>query len=347
MANIYELVTAPILATEWNEKVRERTPFLGESLFPARKQLSTELDTIKGGVQTPKLLNLSAYDAKAIPVEREGFEKIHHEIPFFKNFKSIQEKERRDIQNVAASAGAEQVLAILLGNVYNDMFNLVNMAHSTLEYMRMKALVEGAISFANNGVSVALDYGLAENQKKTLSGTSKWDATTTADPIADIISWQEQIATETGVTPNTVLMNTATFATMRKTDAIKNAVYVFGNGKVIPSAAAVKQFVKDETGCDLIVYDKGITLNGTFTKFVEDGKVVLFDRNNVGYTNFAVTPEESDLINGTDAVVSVVDTGITITTTKETDPVNVKTKVSMVALPSLEGANYIIQAKVY
>ena len=47
------------------------------------------------------------------------------------------------------------------------------------------------------------------------------------------------------------------------------------------------------------------------------------------------------------SAVSVVDTGITITTTKETDPVNVKTKVSMVALPSLEGADYIIQAKVY
>ena len=347
MANIYDLVTAPILATEWNEKVRERVPFLGESLFPARKQLSTELDTIKGGVQTPKLLNLSAYDVKAIPVEREGFEKIHHEIPFFKNFKSVQEKERRDIQNVSASAGSEKILAILLGNVYNDMFNLINMAHSTLEYMRMKALVEGAISFANNGVSVALDYGLASNQKKTLSSTSKWDAPTTADPISDIISWQEQIANTTGVKPNTVLMNTATFAQMRKADAVKNAVYVFGNGKVTPNATAAKQLIKDETGCDLIIYDKGITLNDTFTKFVPDGKVVLFDRSNVGYTNFSVTPEESDLMTGSAATVSVVDTGITITTTKETDPVNVKTKVSMVALPSLEGADYIIQAKVY
>ena len=63
--------------------------------------------------------------------------------------------------------------------------------------------------------------------------------------------------------------------------------------------------------------------------------------------NFAVTPEESDLMTGTDAVVAVVDGGITITTTKETDPVNVKTKVSMAAMPSLEGADYIIQAQVY
>ena len=342
---IYDLVTAEILETKWNERLRERTPFLGEALFSNTKQLSTDLAYIKGGVQKPKLLNLSAYDAKAIPVDREGFEKLSTEIPFFKNFKSIQEKERRDINNVIAS-GNQAVINVLTNNVYNDVLNLVNMAHSTLEYMRMKALTEGAINFSNNGVSVSFDYGLAQNQKKTLTGTAKWD-TATADPIADIVAWQEERAAETGITPNALLMNTATFAMIRKTDAIKNAIYVFGNGTVTPNAARTKQFILDETGCTVYIYDKGANINGVFTKFVADGKVVLFDQNNVGRMNFSVTPEESDLMTGTDAQVAVVDTGITITTTKETDPVNVKTKVSMAALPSLEGADYIVQAEVY
>ena len=38
----------------------------------------------------------------------------------------------------------------------------------------------------------------------------------------------------------------------------------------------------------------------------------------------------------TDAQVSLVETGIAVTTTKTTDPVNVQTKVSMIALPSFE-----------
>ena len=346
MGNIYDVVTAPILATEWNARLRERTPFLGEALFPNAKQLSTELSYLKGGVQKPKLLNLSAYDAKAIPVDREGFEKLSTEIPFYKNFKSIQEKERRDINN-AIAAGNQAVVDILLGNVYNDMFNLVNMAHSTLEYMRMKALTEGAISFSNNGASVSFDYGLATEQKKTLSGTAKWNAPETADPVANINAWIEERAEKTGVTPNALLMNTATFAQMRKANAIKNAIYVFGNGGITPNATRTKQYIQEETGCTIYVYDKGVTIGKEFVKFVEDGKVVLFDINKVGKTNFSVTPEESDLMTGTDAVVSVVDTGITITTTKETDPVNVKTKVSMAAMPSLEGADYIVQAKVY
>ena len=346
MANIYDVITAPILAAKWNERLRERTPFLGEALFTNTKQLSTELSYLKGGVQKPKLLNLSAYDAKAIPVDREGFDKLSTEIPFYKNFKSVQEKERREINNALASNN-QAIADVLLENVYNDKFNLINMAHSTLEYMRMKALTEGAINFSNNGASVSFDYGLAADQKKTLSGTAKWDAAETADPIADIIAWQEERAAATGVTPNAILMDTLTLSKVKKAAAIKNAIYVFGDGKVVPSTAKVKEHILNETGCTLYVYDKGVNIGKNFVKFVEEGKVVLFDQNNVGKMNFTVTPEESDLMTGTDAVVAVVDGGITITTTKETDPVNVKTKVSMAAMPSLEGADYIVQVKVY
>ena len=346
MANIYDVITAPILAAKWNERLRERTPFLGEALFTNTKQLSTELSYLKGGVQKPKLLNLSAYDAKAIPVDREGFDKLSTEIPFYKNFKSVQEKERREINNALASNN-QAIADVLLENVYNDKFNLINMAHSTLEYMRMKALTEGAINFSNNGASVSFDYGLAADQKKTLSGTAKWDAAETADPIADIIAWQEERAAATGVTPNAILMDTLTLSKVKKANAIKNAIYVFGDGKVVLSTAKVKEHILNETGCTLYIYDKGVNIGKNFVKFVEEGKVVLFDQNNVGKMNFTVTPEESDLMTGTDAVVAVVDGGITITTTKETDPVNVKTKVSMAAMPSLEGADYIVQVKVY
>lgn len=53
---------------------------------------------------------------------------------------------------------------------------------------------------------------------------------------------------------------------------------------------------------------------------------------------FGTTPEESDLLGGNSdsAKVAIVDTGIAVTTIKHADPVNVETKVSMIALPSFE-----------
>lgn len=78
--------------------------------------------------------------------------------------------------------------------------------------------------------------------------------------------------------------------------------------------------------------------DGESRKYFPDGFATLVPNGNLGYTVFGTTPEQSDLLGGeaTDANVSIVETGIAITTTKTTDPVNVQTKVSMIALPSFE-----------
>ena len=63
---------------------------------------------------------------------------------------------------------------------------------------------------------------------------------------------------------------------------------------------------------------------------------------NLGYTNLGTTPEESDLINNLNANVSIVNEGVAVTTTQMVDPVNVDTKVSMIALPSFEEADKVV-----
>ena len=52
-------------------------------------------------------------------------------------------------------------------------------------------------------------------------------------------------------------------------------------------------------------------------------------------------------MTGNAANVTITDTGVAVTTTKETDPVNVDTKVSMIFLPSFEAADqvYILDTK--
>ena len=60
----------------------------------------------------------------------------------------------------------------------------------------------------------------------------------------------------------------------------------------------------------------------------------------LGETHYGTTPEESDLMSGaTDAEVSLVNNSVAVTTSKQIDPVNVETKVSMVMLPSFEMAD--------
>ena len=66
----------------------------------------------------------------------------------------------------------------------------------------------------------------------------------------------------------------------------------------------------------------------------------------LGSTWYGTTPEESDLMTGSDAQVSIVNTGTAITTYKEKHPVNVVTIVSSVMIPSFETIDYCAVADI-
>ena len=195
--------------------------------------------------------------------------------------------------------------------------------------------------------NVTYDFGIPEANKVT--PTAKWNNATSADPIKDIVGWQDQIENSTGIRPNMLLMNGTTFNLMQNAEKVQKAIYAFANNVVTPTRADVLAYVEKATQCRVLVYNKGYNKDGetTLTKFVGDGVVVLFPEGTVGEFVYGTTPEESDLMSGaTSAVVEVVDDGIAITGTKLTDPVNVETKVSMIALPTLDLPESIIIADV-
>lgn len=339
MPNISELVTAAGVAKVWNEKERERKPFLGEALFPTKVQTSRYMSSIKGGAQKIRILNLSTFDAKAIPLDREGFDMIREKMPFFKNTLNVDEELSDKLKTISENNVAE--VKAVVNEILDDQTTLLRDADITREYLRMQALTTGAISFSNNGVAVSVDYGVPAANKVTLTSTAKWDAPTTADPISDINSLIETITAAGHDAPNAIIMNSVTFGLMRKTDALKNAMYVFANGTVTPGLAGAKAYVQGETGCVIYIYDKGAVIGGTFTKFVPDNKVVLANVDNIGYTRLATTPEETDLRAKLAADVAIVDGAVAVTQYVTPDPVISTTKVSMICLPSLEGADSI------
>lgn len=344
MASIYEEITAPLMGTKWEQNAKERTPYLGEALFPSRKQLGVEISYLKGKQPKIRPLNLSSYDAKVIPLSREAFEKVSTEIPFFKNSMVVNEKMRQQLNQVA-STDNRSLIQPIVDVIFDDNARLLRNADVTREMLRMQLLTSGAIAVSNNGQGLALDFGVPAENKKT----TNWHDTANADPVTDIITWCDEIENATGVRPTSGILNRKTLALWAKADSVKNAIYVFANGTVTPNTATAQRYVEQETGVTFYVYDKGYkdeTKNDEFTKFVADDVVVLFDGSTVGEGVFGTTPEESDLMTGTDAVVSIVDTGVAITTTKETDPVTVVTKVSMSYLPVLTSPETLVIASV-
>lgn len=337
MAKIFDLVSAKNIAQYWIELNVNNQPLLGETLFPYVKEIGVKLEWIKGSKNQPVALRLSAYDAKAIRRDRKGFDKYETEMPFFKESMYIDEELRKNL-NTMLQTNNEQLVNQILEKIFDDKVELIKSSYITLERMRMEMLTTGAITLASNGQAYSYDYGIPASHKKTVA--TSW-SDENADIIGDINSYVE-LMKESGVTITRAICNASVAKHFRKNKAIKNAVYVFANGTVNVTTARALDYIYNETGVTFYVYDDVyVNESGEAVKYIPNDTVVFMPEGTLGKTHFGVTPEESDLTNNL-AQVTLVDGAIAVTSYGTADPVNVETKVSMVALPSFERANEVI-----
>lgn len=341
--SIYDFVTADEIAALWTTDAKNQEPYLGEELFADRKKLGLDLKYIKGYKGMPAVLAPSAFDVPAKLGTRIKFDTMMTEMPFFKEARSVDETTRQ-LLNMAIDTGNRAYVDSLLEMVFDDKMTLLKAARAQRERMRMMMLTTGLISIEANGQSYNYDYGIPAEHKKT--ATVSW-ATPTTDIIADIQAWKQIIEDETGTAPTRAVCSRKTFGYIRNNEKIRKSLYPANDGIGMVTDKIVKDFVLEATDVDIVVYTKKYKDEaGAVKPYIADDTFVLFPEGNLGYTWFGTTPEESDLMSSNVANVAVVDMGVAVTTTEETDPVTVKTKASMVCLPSFEAADYILIADV-
>lgn len=341
--NFNEYFSPSVIGAYWAEKVNEKQPYFGESKFPNAKQIGIDLSWIKGSDKSPVVLSVSALDANAIKLSRGSFDVSTTRMPFFKNILSVDEKLRQDLLLVLQS-GNQTAIDVVLNKIYNDQSRLIDDAALTREVIRMQALTTGVVSIANNGQKYTYDYGVPTDHK--ISVATKW-SDANADIIGDITDWQDKIENESGVRPSEMVIENSVLKAMADNASIRNAIYVFGNGTVRPSNDDIKQYIYDQTGVTVYVYNKGYTdESGKFVKFVPAGTVVLMPESALGNTWFGTTPEEATFSAGLAHNLAVVDTGVALTSEVSFDPVVLNTKVSEIFLPSFESADEVIMASV-
>lgn len=345
MNTIFDYVVAQEIAAYWETRQAEQgmPPYLGEILFPDKKQIGLDLSYIKGSKGMPVELNLSAFDARAIKKNRIGFQEVKTSMPFFKNSMSIDEDLRQKLL-IAIQAGNQQYIQTILSKIFQDTVTLIEDAAVTREKMRMQLLSTGTIVMANNGQEYNYDYQLPGTHKVTPS--TNWDSAD-ADPIGDITAWQDVIENEGYGRPTRAITSRKILRNLMKNTNIKNAVYVFSQGKVALNENALRSYIADQTGVTIEVYEKKYkSLDGTITRFIAEDLFILIPDGELGNTYFGTTPEEADLMSSQAAKVAIVDTGVAVTTSEQVDPVEVTTKVSQVTMPSFEAADQIIIADV-
>lgn len=346
MPNIFDYVKSEEIAAYINQQAENQIPYFGETIFPPRKQIGTDISWLTGSDGLPIAIQPSNYDAKATLRERTGFGKMETEMAFFREAMRIGEKDRQEMNKLLNHPNS-QIALPLIKNIFDDVKKLSDGVEAQAELMRMELLQGGTITVTgvNNGAQYKYDY----NMQNIIDASKTWDLAD-SNPITDILAVQDQIEDATGVRPTRLVMNRNTFLKMINNSTLRGLMLPNWTAaqvaKALITESQVKEFIESTTECRIFVYSKKVAtlgkdgLAGATVSLVKDNKVIFLPEGTVGHTWYGTTPEESDLMSGsTDASVSLVSNGTAITTYKEKHPVNVLTIVSSVMIPSFEGIN--------
>lgn len=339
MPLIYDLVTAENIVGYYNSAQEGVDASIGEKLFPARKQIGLTLQQVKAANGQNVVLKPSAFDTEATLRNRVALELNNKKMPFFKEGMLIDEEDRQQLLLVSATKN-QNLIDTALANIYDDQTALVKSANTQLELMRMQVLATGKIAISANGINQDFDYGVTDKHKGSV--TTAW-SDPDSDPLGDIDDAVTKLK-QTGVLPGIIVLNSKTLAQIKNNKNTSAAISGVQNNRV--TNKRLSDFLADEYGLT-VVEQNGVYVDvaGSSHQLFPDGYVTLApnDAQGLGRTVFGTTPEEADLWDSSEANVELINDGIAVTTTKNTDPVSVLTKVSMIALPSFEGANKVYQ----
>lgn len=343
-----DVFNAKAIAANFTDDASNRIPYLGEGLFPAQKKAGLDLKWITGANGLPVSLMPSTFDAKSTLRDRVGVAITETEMAFFRESMLVKEKDEQEILRVqdASDPYAMQVL----NQVFNDAKTLVDGALVVPERMRMQLLAPlggtMGIAITANNTDYTYNYDpdgswASAHYSKITGANDKWSAAATADPIADIQAALDAQEASGGNRPEILIMSQKTFNYIKK--AVSTRSYILAqnvSANVFMSDKVVRDFLLQEFGVTVIVYTKKFKAeDGTVTNFYPDDIVFFAPAGTIGGTWFGTTPEERTLSQRPDADVSVVETGISVAVTITDDPVNTKTTVSEIVLPSFERMN--------
>lgn len=342
--NIREAYSSKAIAIRHNEVASNKQAYLGKGLFPSKKKTGLDLKWIKTSKGLPVSLAPSAFDTKSTIRSREGFKMTETEMAFFKESMLIKENDEQEIMRIQDST--DPFAREVLDRIYDDAETLLEGAEVVPERMRMQLLSaedgHPGISISADGVNYVYNYdpdgSYEANNFTELVGTDMWSDTVNSNPIQDVMDAQDAVEAKTGTRPSILLISKQTMNYLKQNVKVRD--YTLSQNvtaNIIMTDNRVKETFSTELGVTIIVYSKQYKdENGIVKKFYPDGMATLIPDGALGNTWFGMTPEERTLLGRPDADVAIVDGGVAVSVTVTEDPVQTKTTVSEIVLPSFE-----------
>lgn len=342
---ITDVFGAQAIAAHYTAAASNAIPYYGAGAFPAQKKGGLDLKWIKGHKGLPVSLAPSAFDAKSTLRDRVGISVNKSEMAFFRESMLVTEADKQEI--LRAQDSGDPYVMQALQHVFDDTRTLIDGAEVVGERMRMQLLapVGGSvgINIASNGVDYTYNYDPDGSWKKEhymelTTDADKWSAADTCDPVADLEAAMDAQEEAAGNRPEILLMSKATFNLLKASKKVQSGVLAQNlTATVNYTTARIKQYIEETLRVTIVIYNKKFKDESGATKnFFPDNIVMMMPSGALGSTWYGTTPEELAQMAEEGVDTAIVNTGVAVTFTKTTDPVNYKTTVSEILLPSFE-----------
>lgn len=343
--NLRDLFTADAISANWTEAATNSIAYYGAGLFPAKKKAGLDLKWIRGNKGLPVSLAPSAFDAKSTLRDRIGIAIHETEMAFFRESMLVKEADEQEIMRVQDAN--DPYAADVLDRIFDDAQTLIDSANVVPERMIMQLLApiggNVGIEIQANGTNYTYNYDPDGSWKQNhylqiTTDADKWTASDTCDPLQDLEDGMDAQEVASGNRPEIILMSKDTFKLLKASKKVQNGVLAQNTtANVNYTTARVKSYVEEELQVSIVLYTKQYKKeDGTVAKFYPNNIVMMLPSGALGSTWYGTTPEERTLMASDTADVSIVNTGVAVTVTTTSDPVNTKTTVSEIVLPSFE-----------
>lgn len=342
--SITDFFNAGAIAEEWTEAASNKIDYYGAGIFPPKKKAGLDLKWIHGYLGLPASLAPSTFDAKSRVRGRIGVSVSETNMPFFRESMLVKEEDEQEILRITDSDDA--YAQSVMDRIFDDANTLIEGARVVPERMIMQLLspIGGnmGIDITSNNTAYTYNYDpngawAAEHYLQITDTNDMWSSAETCNPLQDIEDALDAQETASGNRPQVLLMSKATFNYIKNADVVRNDIISSNLVRTVNvTTEAVRRYVEEELNVSIVIYEKQYRdEDGVAHKFYPDNIVMMMPDAPLGSTWYGTTPEERSLTSK-EADVSIVNTGVAVTVTRTTDPVNTKTTVSEICLPSFE-----------
>lgn len=291
--NLLDLIDPEDL-TGWGREALadfERNQFTLSRYFPAQQTSDIVVSFGTGGGGLARTAKFRAYDTEPPVGQRETVERKTTEIPTIAEKLFLSEYQRYRLMNNTDEA---------VQAVYDDTTTLMRSIAARLEVARGRALVDGALTFNENGlINLNMDFG--RDAGHSVSTGTTWAAHASADPLADLVSWMDTYIDTNGFAPGSILTSSTVLSHLLQNDALLGQMYVMGS-PTVPSRLTLEGLATHLAGYGvppIVTNDAKVSVDGSATRVIDEDKLIFLppDEGAAGATVWGTTLEAQEALN--------------------------------------------------